>query len=752
MIQQATTANEDLPLADRMRIDAVSDQFEAAWRAGQRPDLASFLAGVEGPVRDRLFRELLTLELGLLLGQGQRPDADNYRARFPEYVAEIDAAFTFVHPHRATPVPPTDPAPTEHVANPPSSPSQIGFLNSATEALQAVGYEVLDELGRGGMGVVYRARQVALNRTVALKVIKTAGLATAGQRRRFQNEAEAVARLDHLHIVPIYEVGQSHGLNYFSMKLVPGASLDKLRDHYASDPRAAARLVAAVAEAVHHAHERGILHRDLKPANILIDDHGEPHVTDFGLAHRLEEEGDLSHSGVIVGTPSYMSPEQAAGSRSTLTTATDVYGLGAVLYALLTGRAPHDGSTFVETLEKVRAAAPDPPSRHNRRVPRDLEIICLKCLEKDPRQRFASAQALADDLHRWLAGLPITARPVGAATRAWMWARRHPLPATLAGALMLSIVVGISGITWKWREAERAAAKSAALVDYLANRVLAESSTEANPLGAHLTVRELLDRVSARIGGDFQGQPEIEAAIRETVGGSYRSLGLYGQAEPHLRAAVQLDKELYGPEHPTTLRAINKLTLLLDEFGQAAAAEPWMRANLKTCRRVLGRDDPTTLDAAERLATLLRKQHRLDEAEPLLRQTLAARRRVLPPDHPDTLRLVRELCLLEMERAHYNEAESLAYEYEHGIRCARGPNHPDTIAALANRGLIRRLQGQPAAAEPFYRQAAAAAWRILGPDHPQTRAARAEHARLLRDLGRDPQEVENPAAPTQPEK
>ena len=260
------------------------------------------------------------------------------------------------------------------------------------------------------MGVVYQARQVSLNRPVALKMVKAGLLAGDDDLRRFKNEAEAVALLDHPGVVPIYEVGEHDGQNYFSMKLVPGGSLVPLLDRYKEDPKAAARLVAEAAEAVAHAHARGILHRDLKPANILVDDKGHPHVTDFGLAKRVEADVEITQSGAILGTPAYMSPEQASGHRGAVTTASDVYGLGAVLYALLTGRAPFGGSSVVETIDAVRNRPPEPPRRLNASVPRDLETICLKCLEKDPRRRYPSAQALADDLRAWLDARPIAAR------------------------------------------------------------------------------------------------------------------------------------------------------------------------------------------------------------------------------------------------------------------------------------------------------------------------------------------------------
>ena len=232
--------------------------------------------------------------------------------------------------------------------------------------------------------------------------------------------------------MPIYEVGTYEDQRYFSMKLVEGQGLDKKLNELAKDPRTAARVVAEVADAVNHAHQRGILHRDLKPANILVDAQGHAHVTDFGLAKRIEDDAGLTVSGAIMGTPSYMAPEQAAGQSSLVTTASDVYGLGAILYAALTGRAPFASDSVMNTLDQVRNSPPQPPTRLNPNLPRDLEVICLKCLEKDPRHRYASAQALSDDLNRWLRGEPISARPVGPVVRLRMWAKRKP---ALAGTL-----------------------------------------------------------------------------------------------------------------------------------------------------------------------------------------------------------------------------------------------------------------------------------------------------------------------------
>jgi tRNA A-37 threonylcarbamoyl transferase component Bud32 len=304
-------------------------------------------------------------------------------------------------------------------------------------------YELLEEIARGGMGVVYKARQVSLNRIVAVKMILAGQLASAEDVQRFHREAEAAANLDHPNIVPIYEVGEHDGQHYFSMKFIEGGSLASRKAPANGSQRQVAGLIATIARAVHHAHQRGILHRDLKPANVLIDGQRLPYVTDFGLAKRVQGESQATHSGAIVGTPGYMSPEQAR-SEKVLTIATDVYGLGAILYELLTGRPPFAANTPLDTVLQVLDHDPKPPRKLNPRVDRDLETVCLKCLQKEPAKRYGSALDLANDLDSWLAGEPTKARPPSLAGQAWRWLKRNA--AATAGLVSLGLVSGLTAI------------------------------------------------------------------------------------------------------------------------------------------------------------------------------------------------------------------------------------------------------------------------------------------------------------------
>jgi len=317
---------------------------------------------------------------------------------------------------------------------------------------QIPGYDVQAMLGRGGMGIVYKARHLRLNRLVALKMLPACAYAGSEERQRFLREAEAVAGLRHANIVQVHDVSDHEGLPYFTMEYVEGGSLAQRLSGTPHPARQAAALLTTLAEAVQVAHQAGIVHRDLKPANILLTADGTPKIADFGLARHFDGGPVLTLSGARVGTPSYMAPEQVIGKVGTIGPATDIYALGAVLYEMLTGRPPFRGETATETERQVIAAEPVPPARLNPKVPRDLETICLKCLHKDPQRRYASAAALADDLRRYGEGRPIQARRLSWVGRLWRWVRRKPAEAALVAAALSLVGLVLGGGFWLERQ------------------------------------------------------------------------------------------------------------------------------------------------------------------------------------------------------------------------------------------------------------------------------------------------------------
>lgn len=325
----------------------------------------------------------------------------------------------------------------------------------AQDRLQRLGdYELIEEIARGGMGVVYRARQVSLDRTVALKVVLHGSFSSPEFVRRFCTEAAVVAGLRHPNIVAIHEVGQTEAEHFFSMDYIDGKNLGEAVREQPMAARRAAQCLKTIAEAVHYAHQRGVLHRDLKPSNVLLDAFDEPHITDFGLAKVLGTDTELTMTGQVLGSPSYIAPEQAAGRLEEVGPRSDIYSLGGILYQLLTGRPPFQGETLPEILLQVRDEEPVLPRRLNPSVPADLQTICLKCLQKEPARRYSTAQELADDLTRFLAHEPIRARPVFPLEKIWLWSKRRPALATLILALNLVLFLGVLGVLWQWRRAE----------------------------------------------------------------------------------------------------------------------------------------------------------------------------------------------------------------------------------------------------------------------------------------------------------
>ncbi|HEX3620006.1 MAG TPA: protein kinase [Candidatus Udaeobacter sp.] len=414
----------------------------------------------------------------------------------------------------------------------------------AAEMLGELGdYELLEEVGRGGQGVVYRARQESLNRTVALKVISLGQWASEAHLKRFRREAEAAASLDHPGIVPIYEVGKRDGSCYFSMRFVEGGQLDEVIKRSPISLRHAAQLIARLAHTVHYAHEHGILHRDIKPGNILLDGEGEALLTDFGLARLLETDSTMTRTMEIMGTPSYMAPEQAAGNNAAVSPATDVYGLGAVLYQLLTGHPPFAGGTTYETIKLVLDSKPRRPRLCNRKIDRDLSTICLKCLEKDSKRRYSSALALAQDLEHWLKHKPILARRTGIFTRACKWVRRNPTSALLVASL-IALAAAMGWNVWKSELISRPAPKGIAVLPF--------ENLSHDPDNAYFTEgmeEEILTRlasianlkvISRSSTQQYQNKPRNLSQIAKQLGVANVLEGSVQKAANQVRVNVQL--------------------------------------------------------------------------------------------------------------------------------------------------------------------------------------------------------------------
>jgi tetratricopeptide (TPR) repeat protein len=421
------------------------------WRSGERVLVESYLeqhAGVrENP---EAVLELILNEMILREAAGESPTLEEYLQRFSGLQEDLQILFE-VHQGLA---PVAEPAPdtvTDHDGLAiwrDCRPRVASTAASEPAAIAVPGYEILSELGRGGMGVVYLARQIGLKRAVALKMVLAGAHAQPGVFARFQTEAEAVARLKHPHIVQIYEVGERDGCPYLCLELVEGGSLEKKLKGAPQPAREAARLVETLARAMQHVHQHGILHRDLKPSNVLLTADGNPKITDFGLAKLLDSDLLPTPSEAVLGTPSYMAPEQADGRSREISALSDVYSLGAILYELLTGRPPFRAATPWDTIKQVITQEPVAPTRLQPKLPRDLETICLKCLEKEPHRRYADAGALADDLARFLAGEPIRARPISTVQRGIKWARRRPAIAGLTGVVATMMLILVTLVLW----------------------------------------------------------------------------------------------------------------------------------------------------------------------------------------------------------------------------------------------------------------------------------------------------------------
>ena len=665
-------------------------------------------------------------------------------------------------------------------------------------------FRLLQPIAAGGMGQVWLAEQTGpVRRKVALKVIK-AGMDSKEVIARFESERQALALMDHPAIAKVIDAGTTpQGRPYFAMEYVAGIPIDRYCvEHQLSVPERLA-LFVQVCEGVQHAHQKAIIHRDLKPSNILvttIDDQPQAKIIDFGIAkaigQRLTDKTLFTEIGAVIGTPEYMSPEQATLTGEGIDTRTDVYALGVVLFELLTRSLPfgaRDKDTTVEELRRrIREDEPPKPSTRVRvtghggagkpadrpaspsmplvRLLRgDLDAVTLKALEKDRRRRYGSPGELAADLGRYLKHEAVLAVPPSASYRIGKFVRRHRFGVATVIAFALVLIAATAVSIRQGLRADREAAAARAVNDFLQNDLLAQASADnqAGP-GARpdpeLRVRTALDRAAARLSGKFDRQPELEAAIRSTIGRTYRDLGQYPEAAKQLERALELQRQslgaespktldtlsqlgdvyrkqgrypegeaLYdrviaasrrvlGPEHPDTLNAMYGAASLDDLQGKYPQSEALHRQVLEVRRRVLGPEHPDTLESTNSLAAVLDMEGKYPESEALYRQTIEARRRVLGPEHPKTLWSMNELAWVYIEESKYAQSEELYLQTIEGQRRVLGAEHPNTLASMNGQGYLYNSQGKYPQAEKLWSQTLESARRVLGPEHPNTLA------------------------------
>jgi Flp pilus assembly protein TadD len=647
-------------------------------------------------------------------------------------------------------------------------------------------YRVLRPHARGGLGEIYVAEDTELHREVALKEIQAERARDPGSRGRFLLEAEVTGRLEHPGIVPVYGLGSyPDGRPFYAMRFIKGDNLGHAIQRFHQSKkgfdtvefRQVLRRFLDLCNAVAYAHDRGVLHRDLKPGNVMLGEFGETLLVDWGLAKvvgrgepgggeaalRLSSGSDVveTAAGSAVGTPAYMSPEQAEGRLEALGPATDVYSLGATLFCLLTGRPPVPDGPVAEALEKVRRGDIPPAEQIRAGVPKALGAACAKAMALKPGDRYPSAQALAQDVERWLADEPVSAYRDPPLARAGRWARKHRALVTGAAAMLLVTLAGlgaglvvVGGLNRRLEganakldealtEAERKRSVAVAISEFLRKDLLGQADIRNQPFlggGAErnpdLTVAELLDRSAKAIGGRFQGQPETEAAIRQTIGAAYYGLGKYGPAQSQMERLVALQEERSGADHPDTWKAKHNLAVLHQARGKYEKAEPLLLDVLPRQERMLGPEHPDTLRTRHSLAMVYQDQGRLDDAEPIYADVLARRERVLGADHLETLTTGNNLANLYNSRGDFAKAEPLYLEVI--LRCERtlGADHPHTLSGKGNLAAMYQARGKYGKAEPLLLEVLRQNEKKQGPEHPDTLRTRHSLAMVYQDQGR----------------
>jgi tRNA A-37 threonylcarbamoyl transferase component Bud32/tetratricopeptide (TPR) repeat protein len=679
--------------------------------------------------------------------------SDNHNSQYPTrpLTPPQDAVDPPVDPHEAsTLIPrPRD----EYSTVPPGQSDTPPVRDPADRGAVPFGrvgsYELLAEIARGGMGVVYKARQPGVNRVVALKMTLAGQFASHEELRRFLAEAEAAGQLDHPNIVPIHDVGEHAGQPFFSMGYVDGPSLKAALVDGPLPPRRSAELMKTIADAVQFAHSKGIVHRDLKPANILTAADGSPRITDFGLAKRTTGDSNLTMTGEILGTPSFMAPEQAEGNTNKIGPQSDVYSLGATLYNLLTARPPFQAANGRETLQQVIEKDPIPLRQLNSSVPVDLETICHKCLQKNPDHRYSTASDLADDLGRFLGGEPIKARPVPLWKRGLKWARRKKAAAALIAVSVLAFIGTILStvlLLAAYADARREARTSEAVMNYLTG--LFEDADPINFGGRALrTSARSPDRVTAKELVENRGddlitalpdEPDVRAALQDTVGNVSRSLALYEQAEKLLNESIKIRSE-QSEKRPAELSAsLYHLGWLRQDQGRYPEAAKLYQEALALRKEELASD----LMAANIMFHLAWVSHqydtadekRLKDADAWLDRALEIRKKHLGPEHRDVAIAIMAKGIVAMAR---DTASAYQYLADAARLLAAPENRDEVTASLGDyiQSVIARRQNNLPKAHRLHEQALEQISKKLGDSHPLTLLMRGDYGDLLRAEG-----------------